>query len=228
MRVVFHPSKMAMLKQFHSSRHRALIFDCDGTIGDNMGLYYYAWNRVLRELGATGDIPWDEFCSNGGRYYRDSLRDYGRRFGKQIDAEEFSKRLGLLYAQCLPYFLPVEPVVSFIRGDPRPMAVASSGRLKNVAYIVDRLGFRDRFAALVTQEDVTHGDEVRTKPAPDLFLIAAEKLNSAPGDCLVFDDSPLGGEAAKAAGMDFMAIPHDWWSPALRTFDLEKVKRNSS
>jgi beta-phosphoglucomutase-like phosphatase (HAD superfamily) len=88
------------------------------------------------------------------------------------------------------------------------MAVASSGLRKNVHRILQKLGVFQNFQAIVAMEDVAPD---RLKPAPDLFLLAAERLGVEPADCLVFEDSPLGVKAAAAAGMAVQVISPDWW-----------------
>jgi HAD superfamily hydrolase (TIGR01509 family) len=94
-------------------------------------------------------------------------------------------------------------------------AVASSSRLDWVAGHLDRLGLRHRFAAVVTRDDV--GDEAaRTKPAPDLFLVAAERLGVPPAACVVLEDSPNGVAAGRAAGMVVVAVP----CPMTQALDL--------
>jgi HAD superfamily hydrolase (TIGR01509 family) len=96
-----------------------------------------------------------------------------------------------------------------------PTAVASSSRLDWVGGHLDRLGLRHRFAAVVTRDDV--GDEAaRTKPAPDLFLVAAERLGVPPAACVVLEDSPNGVVAGRAAGMVVVAVP----CPMTQALDL--------
>ena len=209
-----------MLEKYHSTRHRALIFDCDGTIGDTMGLYFSVLKHALKELSIPVSLSWDEFRGDGGRCFRDTIRDYNQKFKTDIEPESFVRRLDELYALCIEKFKPIEEVVSFILKETRPMAVASSGMGRNVKYVVEKCGLGEKFAAIVTQEDVTAGAEIRVKPAPDLFLLAAKKMAIPPNQCLVFGDSPHDEQAAKAAGMDFVQIPHEWWDATLREIDL--------
>ncbi|MDR2664066.1 MAG: HAD family phosphatase [Puniceicoccales bacterium] len=214
----------ANLERLHSSQHRALIFDCDGTVGDTMGLHYAAWKQTLRDFGAAAiDVPWEKFCGEGGRDVRISIREFAEQCGLSIDGDRFLAHMDALFERYLPYHRPIGPVISFINSETRPMAVASSGFRKNVRYVIDHCGLSEKIRAVVTREDVTGGGVVRTKPAPDLFLIAAERLKTIPTRCLVFGDSPLDGQAAAAAGMDFFRVPQDWWDPALRDFDWERA-----
>ncbi|HEX8803882.1 MAG TPA: HAD-IA family hydrolase [Acidimicrobiales bacterium] len=85
-------------------------------------------------------------------------------------------------------------------------AVASSSSRTWVCGHLDRLGLTPRFDTVVTSDDLG-GDRSRTKPAPDLFLLAAERLGVPPGACAVLEDSPHGVVAARAAGMAVVAVP---------------------
>jgi beta-phosphoglucomutase-like phosphatase (HAD superfamily) len=211
-----------MLEKFHSTEHRALIFDCDGTIGDTMGIYFAVLTHALKELGVQVSVTWDEFCGDGGRCFRDTIKEYNKKFKIAIEADSFVRRLDELYGLCIGKFRPIEPVVKFIKEEKRPMAVASSGMGRNVEYIVRESGLAGKFIAIVTQEDVTVGNEIKVKPAPDLFLLAAKKMSVPPGQCLVFGDSAQDEQAAAAAAMEFVRIPHKWSDKALCEIDLEE------
>lgn len=190
-----------------------------------MGLHYAAWKRTLQDFAIPIAIGWDEFCAEGGRDALLSIRKYAKRCGISVDGEQFLKHMNELYERCLTYHLPVEPVVSFIAAEGRPMAMASAGFRKNVQYVIDRNGLSEKFRAVVTREDVTRDGEVRGKPEPELFLIAAERLAVDPAQCLVIGDSPLDDEAAEAAHMDFFRVPREWWNMNLWDFDWDKVPR---
>jgi HAD superfamily hydrolase (TIGR01509 family) len=83
--------------------------------------------------------------------------------------------------------------------------VVSGGRLESVTRSLAVLGLMDKFDTIVGSDDYTHG-----KPAPDAFLLAAERLAVPPMDCLVFEDTALGIQAATAAGMAFVKVPEPW------------------
>lgn len=200
-----------MLKHLHNSPYEAFIFDCDGTIADTMALYFLAWKTAIRRLGGPADLDWEPFSRNGGRDFRDSIREYNRTFHCNLKADEVLDQLEIALKFYLPFLKPIEATNDFIRQENRrPLAVASSGTRRDVHYILHRLGLFDRFRAVVTADDVE-----RLKPAPDLFLLAAEKLQVSPGKCLVFEDSPLGAEAARLAGMDCHLVPQEWWDLTL-------------
>lgn len=187
--------------------YRGLIFDCDGTIADTMAIYYLAWNRSIKLLNGPHMMDWETFAKNGGRDFRESLACYNEQFNCQLDYRVFSEALEKVLEELIPLVEPIRPVVDLINREKRPMAVSSSGRRQVVEYTLQKLNVRSRFRAVFTSDDVK-----RVKPHPDLFLLAAEALNLKPKDCLVFEDSPLGKEAALRAGMDCQLIPHDWWN----------------
>jgi HAD superfamily hydrolase (TIGR01509 family) len=201
-----------MLSKFLTSEYAAFIFDCDGTIADNMGIYYRAWNRAIAACGGQRPIGWEAFRASGGRCLRETVGDYNHESGSDLDPDKLMIAMEEYVQELLPQFKPVAPVVELIRREKdRPMAVASSGRRENVEFVLDKLGIRDRFKAVITREDVEHA-----KPAPDLFLKASELVEVEPKRCVVFEDSPLGEEAAASIGMACYRIPYDWWDSKLR------------
>ena len=155
---------------------RAYLFDCDGTIADSMPLHYVAWKRALKEWNC--DFDENLFYSWGGKPVR------------KIVAELNEEQLSHLEA--------IPEVVEHIdaKHGSIPFAVVSGSRRASVVGSLRVLGLLEKFDTLVCAEDYKHG-----KPAPDGFLLAAERLGVAPADCLVFEDTELGIEAATAAGM---------------------------
>ncbi|MDR0727529.1 MAG: HAD family phosphatase [Puniceicoccales bacterium] len=201
-----------MLSKFLTSKYSAFIFDCDGTIADTMGIYYRAWNRAIATCGGRKPIGWEDFRASGGRCLRETVGEYNQTTGSDLDPDHLMAYMEENVKELLPQFKPVGPVVELIRREKtRPMAVASSGKRENVKFVLDKIGIRDCFKAVVTREDVKHA-----KPAPDLFLKASELLGVEPDRCIVFEDSPLGEEAATAIGMACHRIPYDWWDSKLR------------
>ena len=181
---------------------RAYIFDCDGTLADTMPLHHQAYRDILHPLGA--DFPEPLFYSLGGMPAKETIDYLNEKFGWTMPAEETAERKEARFGELIPGVKPVVPVVEFLRGVAGrfPVAVASGGRKTYVLETLDALGIRALFQAVVTVEDVVH-----PKPAPDTYLEAARRLGVAPADCLVFEDTPLGIEAATAAGMKSVLVP---------------------
>jgi beta-phosphoglucomutase family hydrolase len=172
------------------------IFDCDGTLADTMPLHYRAWCDCLAQRGAS--ISEALFYELGGVPTEEIVRILNRRHGAGLDPTETAAAKEALYFTLLPGATPVEPVVALVREyhGRYPLAVASGGIRPLVDQTIAALGLDGVFQAILTAEDV-----VRGKPEPDLFLLAAERIGVPPERCVVFEDSDLGLEAARRAGM---------------------------
>ena len=175
---------------------QGVIFDCDGTLADTMPLHYRAWADCLAR--SSCEMSEALFYELGGVPTTDIVRILNDRFGYQLSVEETAALKETLYAELLPQAQPLESVVERVRAfhGRYPLAVASGGIRDLVDRTVQGLGIAQLFQAICTAEDVTHG-----KPAPDLFLLAAERLGVDPTRCVVYEDSDLGLEAARRAGM---------------------------
>lgn len=178
------------------------IFDCDGTIADTMPVHYRAWTKTLQEVG--GEFPEDLFYQWGGRPSVDIVRGLNEMQGLSLDVDSTVQRKESHYLATVHEVQPIMPVLEIARRmhGIKPLAIASGGHHELVAASLMAIGIYDMFDAIVCFEDYERG-----KPFPDPFLIAAKRLSVAPQDCLVFEDSPTGVEAAKAAGMQFVFVP---------------------
>jgi beta-phosphoglucomutase family hydrolase len=181
---------------------RAYIFDCDGTVVDSMPLHYRAWKAALAEWNC--DFPEDLFYSWGGKPVRKIIADLNQIYGLAMPVDSLASRKEALYLAQLPSLKAIPEVVEHITAQYSviPLAVASGSRRDSVVGSLTTVGLLDRFNAIVSAEDYQHA-----KPAPDCFLLAAERLGVAPKDCLVFEDTQLGIQAAKAAGMTSVLVP---------------------
>jgi beta-phosphoglucomutase family hydrolase len=186
------------------------IFDCDGTIADTMPLHFRAWTRAMKEFGGT--FPKDLFYSWGGIPTFKIVEQLNEKFGTTMDAELVPRVKEEYFVELIPEVQPIESVVALVKQfhGTAPMAIASGGHRAIVIQTLDALGLTHYFDTIVGAEDVEHG-----KPAPDPFLEAAKRLGVEPSACLVFEDSPTGIEAAKAAGMQYVLIP----SPAITVLE---------
>ncbi len=181
---------------------KAYIFDCDGTIADTMPAHFKAWTRAMNELGGT--FPEDLFYSWGGKPTTVIVRQLNEIYGTNLDMEQTPIIKERYFAELIPEVLPIDSVVALVKQfhGTAPMAVASGGHREIVIKTLDALDLTHYFDTIVGMEDVEHG-----KPAPDPFLEAARRLGVEPSACLVFEDSPTGVEAAKAAGMQYVLVP---------------------
>jgi beta-phosphoglucomutase family hydrolase len=185
-------------------KYKALIFDMDGTLVHNMPTHNQAWQDILAEAGVH--INLDEFNrATTGKKTPEILR---LMLGPELSDSElisWADRKETLYREryacCrepLPGLLHLLEQVSAMG---LPMAVATASPPDNIPFILDHLGLRHFFTAVVGGADVQHG-----KPHPEIFLKSARALGVEPADCLVFEDALGGIEAARRAGMDAVMI----------------------
>lgn len=181
---------------------RAYLFDCDGTIADSMPLHYRAWKQALDEWGCA--FPEDLFYAWGGRTVADIITSLNEDQGLAMPVEAVAHRRELLFREYLPQVTPVPGVLAHIEhaAGRIPTAVVSGSTRDSVTASLTALGLLDRFDVLVCA-----GDYTRAKPDPEGYLRAAEHLDVPPADCLVFEDTELGIQAASAAGMASVRIP---------------------
>ncbi len=181
---------------------KAYLFDCDGTIVDSMPLHYIAWNKALREWGC--DFNEELFYSWGGMPVSEIIAELNRHYGLSMPVELLSQRKEALYFEALPQLKAVPEVLEHIElsHGQIPFAVVSGSTRDSVTASLTTLKILDRFETLVCS-----GDYQRSKPHPEPFLTAAERLGIAPSDCLVFEDTDMGIQAATAAGMASVKVP---------------------
>lgn len=177
--------------------HRALIFDCDGTLTDSMPLHYRAWCQALQRHGL--ELPEPRFYALGGVPTETIIRMLCEEQGVNADAAEVAAEKEAAFLQISHQVTANEPVCAIARQHhgKLPLAVASGGIRQVVIDQLQRIAMQDYFATIVAAEDT-----VKHKPEPDVFLEAARRLGVAPSDCVVFEDTDIGLLAAQRAGMD--------------------------
>jgi len=183
----------------------AYLFDCDGTIADSMPLHYIAWKRALAEWNCTFDERL--FYALGGTPVAEIVSMLNKNQGLSMPVESVSSRKEDLYIELLPQLKVVPGVVEHIDAQHgrNPFAVVSGSTRESVTASLDSLKLLDRFDTMVCA-----GDYKKSKPHPECFLLAASKLGVAPESCLVFEDTDMGIQAARAAGMASVKIPPPW------------------
>lgn len=182
----------------------AFIFDCDGTLVDSMPLHFVAWKDSLIHHGATFDFTEEIFYSQAGIREQDTVNMLNLKYGTQIDADSVAKVKGEMFHLRLVEVQEVKPVADVARAwhGKIPMSVASGSEPETVHACLTTTGLIDLFQTIITPRDVARG-----KPAPDMFLLAAERMGVKPEQCLVFEDGQSGLDAAKAAGMQSVFVP---------------------
>jgi HAD superfamily hydrolase (TIGR01509 family) len=180
---------------------QGFIFDCDGTLVDSMPLHLDAWRAAL---GLHGFEP-EHFTLAMHHDYAGMpgvaiVQDLNQRFNKTLVPEQVEADKVTWYLAHHHQVGPVLPVVEFARANHGkiPMAVASGSDRKLVELSLAALGLSELFPVVITPDLVGIG---RGKPAPDMFLLAAQQLGLAAETCLVFEDGHLGMQAAAAANM---------------------------
>lgn len=175
----------------------ALIFDCDGTLVDSAPAHLNSIQQALAPLGLTMPPEW--YAPRHG-LGPDSLLDaYEAEF--KVDSlarEALWERNNAAFQASVPLIREITLVADVARQwhGRVPMAVASNGVLENVEATLRATNLLELFDTIVTANDVAHG-----KPAPDVYLEAARRMNVSPTRCIVFEDSDEGLEAARRAGM---------------------------
>ena len=184
--------------------YKALIFDLDGTLVDSMPAHFKAWCKALEDQGQPGVFPEDVFYAMGGRPTRDIVEVINGEQGLSLDADQVasSKKRHYLKNLSLVELIPaVAKIAEENRGKVR-LAVASGSSREVVEKTLQVLGISGWFDEVVCSDEVPNG-----KPAPDVFLEAASRIEIAPEDCVVFEDARSGIIAARAAGMEVVAVP---------------------
>jgi beta-phosphoglucomutase family hydrolase len=184
---------------------KAYLFDCDGTIVDSMPLHYVAWKKVLSEWGC--EFGEELFYSWGGMPVAEIIAALNVRSGLAMPVDEVMRRKEAMYYEILPQLKAVPEVLEHIQMSHGkiPFAVVSGSTRDSVTRSLKTLGILDKFDTLVCA-----GDYTKSKPDPEPFLIAAERLGVKPEDCLVFEDTEMGIQAATAAEMASVKVLQPW------------------
>ena len=181
----------------------ALIFDMDGVIVDSTATHTEAWIHYLRDYGISADNLSGRML---GKHNSDLVRDL---FGSTVLTDEavfeHGARKEALYRDLMGPVLEerlVPGVVAFLsRHAHWPLAVATNAEPANVHFVLQHAGLSHLFQAVVDGSQVE-----RPKPDPEVFLKAAALLGHAPSDCVVFEDSLTGIEAARRSGARVVGV----------------------
>jgi beta-phosphoglucomutase len=183
---------------------RAVIFDIDGTLVDNMHLHAEAFGVFAERHGLPPLTHEDRARLDGRR----NSEIFPILFKRDVPREEWlayeHEKEGLYRELSKGRLSPMKglpELIDRLRADRIPMALATSAPKANVVHTLAELDLASAFPVIVRGDEVARG-----KPAPDVFIEAARRLGVDPADCLVFEDAPMGVEAAKAAGMSVVAL----------------------
>ena len=185
--------------------YKAFLFDLNGTMIDDMEYHVTAWSSLLNEdLNAGlkyGEVKKQMYGKNSEVLTR--IFGEGRFTWEEMEALsiEKEKRYQLSYKPHLTLIKGLHSFMDKARAQHIEMAIGSAAIPFNIDFVLDNLDLRDYFSVIVSAEDVNI-----SKPHPETYLKAAELLELAPEDCLVFEDAPKGVEAAQRAGMNCVVL----------------------
>jgi HAD superfamily hydrolase (TIGR01509 family) len=189
----------------------AVIFDMDGLMLDTEPLYKIAWQAAAAELGyLLDDVSYARLV---GRPTEACEQELVGQFGTRFPLERFRTRWpGLWQSEVAAHGIQQKPglreFLAFLDVHGLPVAVATSSESDYAAVSLRHARLEGRFKIVVTGDEVPRG-----KPAPDIYLEAARRLEVAPAECVALEDSEAGIMAANRAGMRGLLIP-DWIRPS--------------
>src|SRR5882757_1051277 len=185
------------------NQYKAFLFDLNGTMIDDMQYHINAWHKILNELGASISLE-ETKLQCYGKNNELLERIFPGRY-KDDEKNRMSIEKETAYQETFrPHLKLIDGLGDFLSKAHNAgikMAIGSAAIMFNIDFVVDGLNLRQYFQAIVSADDVQN-----SKPDPETFIKCAAHLNIDPKDCLVFEDSPKGTEAALHAGMKCVAI----------------------
>lgn len=194
--------KYKALTKLSSGDFEAFLYDCDGTLADNMGAHKQSYIRVAADEGVVieGDII-DEFA---GLPTQNVIGEINKRYNTNFDPADFAgRKQKIFFNEFIEHTQPIDYVVNHLKNHAGKVriGVVSGGSRRSVEKTLSVLGILNMVEVLVCAGETPNG-----KPYPDPFLAAAEKLGVDPKRCLVFEDGEPGVQAAIAAEMQWVRI----------------------
>ena len=199
-------------------RKWAAIFDWDGVVIDSSAQHSTAWNRLAERTGRA--VPKGFFERSFGMKNERVIPDlldwsHDRDEIARLSIEKEAIYRDMIRDDGIGILPGVAELLEALTNNGIPAAVGSSTLRENIECVIDQLGVRDAFAAIITGEDVHEG-----KPHPEVFQKAADALGMPHSSCVVFEDAHVGIEAAKRAGMRVVAVATTHPADTLQTADL--------
>jgi len=193
--------KLALLNARTAGNYEAFLYDCDGTLADNMGSHKLSYKQVAARYGI--DLDTQIIDDLAGWPTALVVNEISKKYAVELPASFVEEKYATFFDEYIDRTLPVEFVSEHLKqhaGKMRIAVVSGSGR-KSVEKTLMVLGLLPFVEVLVCAGETENG-----KPFPDPFLAAAAKLGVDPSKCLVFEDGQPGVDAAIAAGMDWVRV----------------------
>ena len=182
------------------SRFKAVLFDMDGVLINTEPLHFRMWKEVFRNRGVEIDYEGYKDCIGATEEFLRELifKNYGADFreDKKLKEEAMAVKKRLIAEEGFPKMPGGEEMLKNLHEAGFLLAIASSSSVSFIELAMDYIGVRQYFHVINSGENVAH-----SKPAPDIYLDTARRLGTAPGECIVLEDSENGSIAATSAGM---------------------------
>lgn len=178
----------------------------DGLMIDSDRIISQSYETVLKEYGAEPKVNERGIVHTPGISALDNWRNLTETYGIEADIDELAEKKNRIHSELIMQGVDAMPglydILAMLDSHGIKMAIASSSRREVIEHVLAHLKITHYFEIIVAGSDVEHG-----KPAPDIFLKAAENLGVKPEDCVVLEDAVNGVRAAKAAKMKCIAVP---------------------
>ncbi len=198
----FPPLLFSFPKGIHMDKY-GVIFDMDGVLVNSYQAHFQSWRETARKRGL--DMTEQQFAETFGRTSRDIIRHLWPDYAAEADIPAWDTEKEAEYRRIIHDDFPemdgADQLLRKLHQSGFALAIGSSGPPKNVNVVLECLPSGGLISAAVDGSQVTHG-----KPHPEVFLLAAEKLDIAPHLCAVIEDAPAGLQAAHRAGMAAIGI----------------------
>ncbi|MFH1588059.1 MAG: HAD family phosphatase [Candidatus Diapherotrites archaeon] len=186
---------------------KALIFDMDGVLADTASVYFPLMKKYLHEHSI--DVTDEDIAQLVGFNFVQKVRYLNEKYGIEVNHKEFVEEVSAKARKEHFHELKEEPgakeLISELKSNKIKIALATANGDKNVEVILKAIGLSDLFDAKITTSHTTHA-----KPHPEVYLKALEALQLKPEECIVIEDTVIGIESAKKAGIKAIAFPNQF------------------
>lgn len=184
---------------------KAIVFDMDGVIFDSERIAFHCWEKVGRRYGLSN--IWETYMKVIGVNEAETKAVVLKTYGKDFDYEKFSAETSMLFHEIadrtgLPVKKGVRELLSYLKDKQISLGLASSTAQATVEAELKQAGLYHYFSIVVGGDLLKH-----SKPEPDIYLMACEKMGVAPGDAYAIEDSYNGIRSAYTAGMSPIMVP---------------------